>query len=464
MSIDKNECKEMSKTLREQSPRKSHAIWAPAPDRPDPISLLQAQDQGRIEQLLPVKYGRMLESPFAFLRGSAVVMTADLAQSPVSGLNAVICGDAHLSNFGIFATPERRMVFDINDFDEAYLGPWEWDLKRLAASAVVAGRGNGYSEKKCQKIAEDTAKVYAYAMDKFSQAHVLDVWYYHVNIDAVLKVFEKASKQGEKSAQKLVRKAGRKTHQQTLEKLTSIQDGTRRIISDPPLLVPYRELGLERLLDPEELRQATEQVIKDAWSQYLESLPDERRYLLNQFKIKDAALRVGGVGSVGTRCGIVLLESEAGGDSLILQLKEAGPSVLEPYVSQSRTIGNAQRVVTSQRLMQATSDIFLGWHTRLMSGRDYYWRQLKDMKGSAEVTGMDYDSFKSYMGVCVWCLARAHARTGDEAGITGYIGKNDTFAQAIGEFAVAYADQTEQDYQALIEAVKSGRVPAETGI
>jgi uncharacterized protein (DUF2252 family) len=465
MSIDnEKERQAMNKKLRERAPRKSHGEWAPAPDRPDPISLLQKQDQGRIKQLLPIKYGRMLASPFAFLRGSAVVMASDLAQSPVSGLDAIICGDAHLSNFGIFATPERRMVFDINDFDEAYPGPWEWDLKRLAASAVVAGRGNGFSEKKCRRLAIDTSKVYAYAMDKFSQAHVLDVWYYHVNVDSVLKVFEKASKQGEKNAQKLVRKASQKTHQQTLEKLTRIEDGRRRIISEPPLLVPFREMGLERFLGPEALRLATEKSIEDTWSQYLESLPDERRYLLNQFRMRDVALRVGGVGSVGTHCMIVLLESEAEGDALILQLKEAGPSVLETYVGKPRTMGNAQRVVTGQHLMQATSDIFLGWHTSQISDRDYYWRQLKDMKGSAEVTEMDYESFRSYLGVCAWCLARAHARTGDETGIAGYNGKNDTFAQAIGDFAVAYADQTERDYQALVAAVKSGRVTAETGI
>lgn len=464
MSGDENDRKELVKSMREQAPRKSHGEWAPATDRPDPISLLQAQDQGRIEQLLPVKYGRMLESPFAFLRGSAVVMAADLAAAPHSGLDVVLCGDAHLSNFGVFATPERQMVFDINDFDEAYPGPWEWDLKRLAASAVVAGRGNGYGEKKCKNLAEHTTKLYAYAMDKFSQAHVLDVWYYHVNADDVLKVFEKTSKKGEKKAQKMVRKASRKTHQQTLEKLTTIQDGKRFIISDPPLLVPFHELGLERFLSPEDLRLATEQVIKDAWSKYLESLPDERRYLLKQFQIKDAALRVGGVGSVGTRCMIVLLESGPGGDALILQLKEAGPSVLEIYVDRRITPGNAERVVTGQRLMQATSDIFLGWHTSLLSGREYYWRQLKDMKGSADVSEMDYESFKSYMNVCAWCLARAHARTGDEASIAGYIGKNDSFARAIGEFAVAYADQTEKDYQSLVGAVKSGRLTAETGI
>jgi uncharacterized protein (DUF2252 family) len=456
--------KEKNKILRERAPRTSHGEWAPAVDRPDPISLLQAQDEGRIENLLPIKYGRMLESPFAFLRGSAVVMSADLASTPVTGLDVILCGDAHLSNFGIFATPERKLVFDINDFDEAYPGPWEWDLKRLAASAVVAGRENGYNENKCRRLAVDTTKVYAYAMGKFSQAHVLDVWYYHVNVDSVLKVFDRASKRGKKRAHKMVKKARRKTHQQTMEKLTKIEDGRRRIISDPPLLVPFHELGLDKYVSENELRVATEKSVKDSWSQYLESLPDERRYLLNQFQIKDAALRVGGVGSVGTRCLIVLIESKTEDDALILQLKEAGPSVLEPYVSTPATLEHGKRVVTGQHLIQASSDIFLGWHTSLFSKTEFYWRQLKDMKGSAEVAEMDYESFKSYLGVCAWCLARAHARTGDEASIASYIGKNDTFAQAIGDFAVAYADQTEQDYDALVEAVKSGHLPAETGI
>jgi uncharacterized protein (DUF2252 family) len=454
----------MVKSLRQQAPRSSHGEWAPAADRPEPLSLLQEQDKGRIERLLPIKYGRMLESPFAFLRGSAVVMSADLASTPVTGLEVILCGDAHLSNFGIFATPERKLVFDINDFDEAYQGPWEWDLKRLAASAVVAGRGNGFSEKKCRRLAVNTANVYAYAMNKFSQAHVLDVWYYHVNIDSVLDIMDKASKQGKKRAHKLVEKARRKTHQQTLEKLTMFEDGRRRIISDPPLLIPFRELGLEKFIGGDDLQIATKEIVEDNWSHYLESLPDERRYLLDQFQVRDVALRVGGVGSVGTRCLIVLVESKTEDDALILQLKEAGPSVLEAYFGKPGSWQHGKRVVTGQRLIQATSDIFLGWHTSTIAKTEYYWRQLKDMKGSAEVAEMDYESFKSYLSVCTWCLARAHARTGDETGIAGYIGKNDAFAEAIGDFAVAYADQTERDYQALVEAVKSGRIEAQTGI
>jgi uncharacterized protein (DUF2252 family) len=446
-------------------PRSSHGNWAPAANRPDPIDLLQAQDEGRIEHLLPIKYGRMLESPFAFLRGSAVVMAADLASTPVTGLEVILCGDAHLSNFGVFATPERQLVFDINDFDEAFPGPWEWDLKRLAASAVVAGRENGYSEKVCRRMAVTIVETYQEAMERFAQMHVLDVWYYHVDADTVMALFEAtSSKRAQKRAEKLVKKARTKTHEQTMEKLTRTEAGRRRIISDPPLLVPLRDMGLEQMLSTNELRLLAKGAVEESWAQYLDSLPDERRYLLQQFRMVDAALRVGGVGSVGTRCLIVLLEGGAGDDYLLLQLKEAGPSVLERYVDRPRTVPSAQRVVTGQRLMQAASDMFLGWHTSDLTERDYYWRQLKDMKGSADVRAMDEAGFRTYVALCAWCLARAHARTGDEVSIRGYLGKNDCLAKAIADFAVAYAGQTERDYQALAEAVNSGRIAAETGI
>jgi len=458
------ERRKKGKALRQEIPFDSHGEWIPAENRPDPISLLQAQDEGRIQNLLPIRYGRMLESPFAFLRGSAVVMASDLSHTPTTGIQAILCGDAHLSNFGVFASPERKLVFDINDFDEVYPGPWEWDLKRLAASAVVAGRENGFKEKKCQTLAVDLTRRYAAAMDKFSKAHTLDVWYYHVEADKVVEVFDKTSKRGKKRAAKLLKKARRKTHRQTMEKLTHFEDGRRRINSDPPLLVPIREWGLEKYLSGDDLRKQTEQNVEDAWSQYLESLPDERRFLLQRYQIRDGALRVGGVGSVGTHCIILLLEGEAEDDALILQLKEAGPSVLESYLTTRRYKDHAHRVVTGQRLMQAVSDIFLGWHTSIWSGRNFYWRQLKDMKGSAEVSEMDYDSLRTYLGVCAVCLARAHARTGDGARISGYIGKKDSFPKAIGGFATAYADQTERDYQALVDAVQSGRIDAQTGI
>jgi uncharacterized protein (DUF2252 family) len=465
LAHSRSESRSAGKALRRQVPRRSHGDWAPAPDRPDPLSLLQAPDEGRLEHLLPIKYGRMVASPFACLRGSATVMAADLAATPTTGIEAVLCGDAHLSNFGVFATPERQLVFDINDFDETFPGPWEWDLKRLAISAVVAGRENGFSEKVCRRMAVTIVETYRTAMERFAQMHALDVWYYHVDTDAVLSVFEAASsRRAEKRAQKLMKKARSKTHQQTLEKLTRVETGRRRIISDPPLLVPLRGMALERILSEEELRLMTEEAIESTWTQYLDSLPDERRYLLQQFRLVDAALRVGGVGSVGTRCTIALLEGGAGDDHLLLQLKEAGPSVLEQYLDRRGSLGHGERVVTGQRLMQAASDMFLGWHSSPLGERDYYWRQLKDMKGSADVADMDEDGFNTYVSLCSWCLARAHARTGEEASIGGYIGKNDAFAEAIADFAVAYADQTERDHGALVEAIRSGRIAAETGI
>jgi len=356
-------------------------------------------------------------------------------------------------------------MFDINDFDETFPGPWEWDLKRLAASAVVAGRENGFSEKKCRGLAITVAETYRVAMKRFSEIHTLDVWYHHVDADAVLAVFETASsKEGQKSAQKMMKKARSRTHQQTMEKLTQLVDGRRQIVSDPPLLMPLRKLDISLMLSAAERDRMSKTAVENAWTQYLESLPDERRFLLQRFQIVDAALRVGGVGSVGTRCTIVLLEGGAEDDALILQLKEAGPSVLEPHLPKRGNGGHARRVVTGQRLMQAASDIFLGWHTSQVTQVDFYWRQLKDMKGSADVEAMDEDGLKAYVALCSWCLARAHARTGDAAHVRGYLGKSDVFDKAIADFSVAYADQTERDYEALVAAVRTGRIAAETGV
>jgi uncharacterized protein (DUF2252 family) len=462
----RTERKRIGKVLRRQVPLAGHSQWTPAADRPDPLALLQAQDKGRVKQLLPIKYGRMLESPFTFYRGSAVLMAADLAGTPATGLEAVLCGDAHLSNFGVFATPERRMVFDINDFDEAFPGPWEWDLKRLAASAVIAGRDNGFNEKSCRQLAEDTTLTYGRAMDRFCQMTTLEHWYYHVDVEAVLQAFEEqSSKKAHKDAKKMVKKARTKTQEQTLEKLTRLEDGQRRITSNPPLLVPFREMNLEQHLSKADMKQLSEQGVARTWDQYLASLPDERPYLLQRYQLSDGALRVGGIGSVGTRCAIVLLKGGAEDDALILQLKEAGPSVLEAYVDyRSPYESHAQRVVTARRLMQATSDIFLGWSRGAHTGVNYYWRQLKDMKGSADIARLDESGLRVYLGVCSWCLARAHARTGDGVQIRGYLGTKDAFAKAIGDFAVAYADQAEQDYKALVKAVKDGRIATETGI
>ncbi len=452
------------KALRKEIPHNSHGAWQPASDRPDPLRLLQAQDKGRLEKLLPIKYGRMLESPFTFFRGSSVLMAADLAHTPTTGIDVILCGDAHLSNFGLFATPERRLAFDINDFDEAYPGPWEWDLKRLTTSAVIAGRDNGFSKKKCHRLAGTIARAYGKAMELFSEMHTLEQWYYHVNADQVLDIFEHSSKQGQKSARKMVKKARSRTHEQTLEKLTYMDGDQRHIISDPPLLIPVREMGLDRYLSESQLAALSERTVNHTWSGYLDSLQDERRYLLQRFKIVDVALRVGGIGSVGTRCLIVLLKGGAQDDYLLLQLKEAGDSVLAPYLESYTYESQAQRVVTGQRLMQATSDIFLGWHRSEFMGHEFYWRQLKDMKGSADIASLDVDGLEAYLAVCAWCLARAHARTGDEVMICGYLGSKAALAKPLADFAVAYADQAERDYQALVKAVGSGKIVAQIGI
>jgi uncharacterized protein (DUF2252 family) len=457
--IARSERQKMGRALRERVPRAGHGGWSPEPDRPDPISLLQAQDEGRLEHLLPIKYGRMLTSPFAFLRGSAAVMAADLAMTPRTGLEVQLCGDAHLSNFGVFATPERRLVFDINDFDETYPGPWEWDLKRLAASAAVAGRENGFKDKINRKLAGVVARTYRDAMARLAGASTLEVWYYHVEVERVLELFDQYAKKDSKSTRKMVKKAQTRTQRRTLEKLTEVVDGRRRIVNDPPLLVRLSELmGQE---DSDKLNQAQ---VEHTWAQYLGSLPVERRRLLGRFRITDAALRVGGVGSVGTLCAITLLEGDDDQDAIILQQKESGPSVLEPYLARLDYPSQAQRVVHGQRLMQAASDIFLGWHTGFFTKNEYYWRQLKDMKGSVDVSVLDEAGLGTYLAVCSICLARAHARSGDAAAISGYLGQGKAFEEAIADFAVAYADQTERDHQALVDAVSSGRIAAETGI
>jgi len=449
----------LGKSQRKQVSRKSHAGWTPAPDRKDPIKLLQAQDKGRLQELLPIKYGRMLASPFAFYRGSAVVMASDLAPTPVSGLDVILCGDAHLSNFGIFATPERNLVFDINDFDEVYPGPWEWDIKRLAASAVLAGRENGFKEKDCRRLAMVAARSYREAMQRFSESAILDVWYFHVGTDSVLKVFDKYAAASAGQAKKSIGKAEASTSEKTMQKLTELVDGKRQFVDKPPLVQ-----RLSELLTEEQKEKITRQGLENDWSAYIQSLPQERRLLLERFRVTDAALRVGGVGSVGTRCSILMLEGDADHDALILQQKEAGPSALAAFLPKKRFASQAERIVIGQRAMQAASDIFLGWNRIKLTGTTYYYRQLKDKKGSFDMKKLDVTGMSTYLKVCGLCLARAHARTGDSAWISGYLGSGTAFDEAIGEFAVAYADQVEQDYQLLVEAVNSGRIQAQTGI
>jgi hypothetical protein len=402
VTVDRSEKRKRGKALRKQVPRSSHGAWSPASDRPDPIAQLQAEDKSRLQHLVPIKYGRMLASPFAFLRGSAAVMASDLASTPTTGLETQLCGDAHLANFGLFASRERNLVFDVNDFDETYPGPWEWDLKRLAASAVVAGRENGFSDKNCRQMALIVARSYHQAMARLAQSHSMAVWYFYHDLSRVQAIFEKYStKKGRKQVQKMGNKARVHTQEQSLAKLTRIEDGRRRINSDPPLLVPFDEIQHDRI---------GRDAVRDKLS------------------------------------------------------PEAVEATFEEYLAKHDYAGPAQRVVHGQRLMQATSDIFLGWGHGQVTGLNYYWRQLKDMKGSINVMALDQKSFATYVAVCGTCLARAHARVGDAAGMSGYMGTNETLDQAIADFAVAYAGQTERDYQALVAAEMSGRITAETGI
>lgn len=457
----------LGKQLRKKVSRSSHGEWAPASDRPDPLDLLQAQDKGRIQNLLPIKYGRMAASPFAFLRGSAVVMAGDLAATPATGQYAVICGDAHISNFGLFASPERKLVFDVNDFDECYYGPWEWDLKRLVASVVVAGRERPFRDQTDRDFAALAARVYRDAMRRFAGMPALKLWYFQIGAKDVQMVFkQKASKKAGKMTRKSIDKALSRTQARTLAKLTHLENGRRYINHEPPLLVPLRETAEYKML--QELGGALAGLSKDdllkSWQDYLDTLPEERRVFLERYKITDIALRVGGVGSVGMPCFILLLEGAGKEDGLILQLKAAVESVLESYLPRRDYEQQAQRVVIGQRIMQAASDPFLGWNRGTLSGRDYYWRQLKDMKGSIDVARMDDTGFGTYVALCALSLARAHARSGDPALMAGYLGKGQAFDRALAEFAVAYADQTEKDHAALLKAIEDGHVAAQQGI
>jgi uncharacterized protein (DUF2252 family) len=449
-SLDYQQRHERGRAARRLVPRGSHAQWAPAPDRPDPVDLLEAQAKDRIQELLPIRYGRMMASPFAFLRGSAIVMAQDLAGTPKSGIQVQLCGDAHLLNFGAYASPERALLFDVNDFDETLPGPWEWDIKRLAASFVVAGRDNGFDTADCREAAQASVDSYRQRMAEFSEMGELEVWYSRLGEEDVRELLTEA-RAGKKTAKKLsknVRKARGRDSLQALSKLTRVTGGRRIIDDDPPLLV--------RIPEEDEIRSQVYAILES----YKRTLQEDRRHLLDRFRFVDAARKVVGVGSVGTRAYVVLLEGRDEEDPLFLQVKEAGASVLEGHVASNTYEHHGHRVVAGQRLMQAASDIFLGWF-RGTEGRDFYWRQLKDMKGSADLEGMSPDELVIYAGLCGWTLARAHARSGDRVQIAAYLGKSERFDRAIADFAQAYADQTERDHAALCAAVKSGRVAAD---
>jgi uncharacterized protein (DUF2252 family) len=444
--------RERGRAVRRVAPRGGQAEWAPAPDRPDPIDLLEAQAKNRIPELIPIRYSRMMASPFAFMRGSAIVMAHDLASTPRTGIQAQLCGDAHLLNFGAYASPERALLFDLNDFDETLPGPWEWDIKRLAASFVVAGRDNGFDAAVCREAAQASVASYRQRMAEFSEMGELEVWYSRVGEEEVRSMLSdaKARKRTAKKLSKSVRKARGRDSLQALSKLTRVVDGRRMIDDDPPLLV--------RIPEGDEIRAQIYAILEA----YKRTLQEDRRHLLDRYRFVDAARKVVGVGSVGTRAYAVLLEGRDENDPLFLQVKEAGASVLEGQVPSNTYEHHGHRVVAGQRLMQAASDIFLGWF-RGTGGRDFYWRQLRDMKGSANVEGMSPDELVIYAGLCGWALARAHARSGDRVQIAGYLGKSERFDLAVADFAQAYADQTERDHAALCAAVKSGRLPAEAG-
>jgi uncharacterized protein (DUF2252 family) len=447
---------ELGKAARERAARSAHAIFEPASDRVDPVELLESQAVSRLSDLVSVRYGRMLASPLAFFRGAALVMASDLADSPSSGFQVQLCGDAHLSNFGLYASPERSLVFDINDFDETLPGPWEWDVKRLVASFAVAGRENGFASRERKRVILEVLREYREHMGKLAAMRELDVWYSHMLADEAESQAHLDPKLDRRVRRDLT-KARSRDHLQAQAKLTRVVDGRRRLVSDPPLLVPIGELvGATQARKHE--RQMNSLIMG-----YLRSVDDSLRPLLERLRYVEMARKVVGVGSVGTRAWIVLLLGRDDDDPVFMQVKEAEPSVLERYLGPSEYRNAGQRVVAGQRRMQAESDILLGWVRAAGPDgykTDYYVRQLRDWKGSAPVEAMSPEAMAMYGRICGQTLARAHARTGDRVAIAAYLGKSDSFDQASTRFAEGYADQNQRDYDALHAAVRTGRITA----
>lgn len=460
------------KGRREKTPVSAHTGWKPASDRPDPVALLEEQNLTREQDLVPVRHGRMLVSPFTFYRGAAKIMATDLKDTPRAGLVSQLCGDAHLSNFGVFASPERTLLFDLNDFDETLPGPFEYDVKRMAASFTIAARNNAFTKEETRDATLTAVRAYREAMAEFAQMGTLDIWYARLSEEQLMETIElavatqkgkalkKAAHGMEKTAKQNVAKAHTRDSLQALSKLAERVDGEYRIVSQPPIVIPSRELGESFGMSADGIQKAVREQLRS----YRATLPDDRRILLERFEVIDVARKVVGVGSVGTRAFIALLQGRDEQDPLFLQVKEATRSVLEDHLPKSKFKQPGERVVQGQRMMQAASDIFLGWTKGVQDNRYLYWRQLRDMKGSAIVEGMKPLGMGFYANACGWTLARAHARSGDPIAIATYLGKSDKFERSITDFSERYADQNEKDYQAFADAVRSGRLEATEGL
>ena len=468
-----------TKVRKKVSPS-GHAGWKLAADRPDPVALLAEQDATREPDLVPVRHGRMMVSPFTFYRGAAKIMAADLKDTPRAGLMVQLCGDAHLSNFGLFASPERTLLFDLNDFDETLTGPFEYDVKRMSASFTIAARNNGFSNAEAHEATLASVSAYRTAMAEFAEMTTMDVWYARLTEQELMKAIssfakteeleapkkaakkeKKAAKKGKKGAKKIAEKARTRDSLQALSKLGELVDGRYRIVSQPPIVVPARDIDPASYgLTADELQHA----LNEQFRAYRATLQPDRRHLLERFEVIDVARKVVGVGSVGTRAFIVLLQGRDQQDPLFLQVKEATHSVLEDHLPKSRYKQPGERVVQGQRMMQAASDIYLGWTKRAEAGRYFYWRQLRDMKGSADVESMTPPALAFYARQCGWTLARAHARSGDPIAITAYLGKGDGFDKSVTDFSERYADQNDKDFQAFTKAISTGRLTAIEGV
>ncbi len=483
-SID--ERRAAGKEARSRTSPASHAGWTPSADRPDPVALLEEQNETREPDLVPVRHGRMMASPFTFYRGAAKIMAADLAATPTAGLDAQLCGDAHLSNFGVYASPERTLLFDLNDFDETLPGPFEYDVKRMSASFTIAARNNGFGKAVARDATLASVRAYREAMAGFAEMSTMEIWYARLSEETLMSAIESFSRTNEsgskskkqrkaakgeptpsgtgkdaaKSARKAADKARSRDSLQALSKLAEVVDGSYRIVSQPPVIVPARDFESAYGISAEQLQD----MIHEQLRAYRATLQEDRRHLLERFQLIDMARKVVGVGSVGTRAFIVLLQGRDQGDPLFLQVKEATASVLEGHLPKSRYKQPGERVVQGQRMMQAASDIFLGWTKGVEADRFLYWRQLRDMKGSADVESMSPGALTFYARQCGWTLARAHARSGDPIAITAYLGKSDRFDEAVTDFSERYADRNDLDFEAFRDAIGSGRLSAIEGI